>query len=151
MRTFQRVTIIGRVGQDPEIRYLPDGSPVASLSLATDEGYKDKSGEKIERTEWHRVAVFGPLAEVVQKYVTKGDPVLVEGKLRTRKWAAKDGTDRYTTEVVLSGPQATLNLLSPPPQGQGQQAPQRQAPQRTQGKPQQPAPQPELFDDDIPF
>lgn len=97
------VTIVGRLGRDPEIRKLPSGSSVASFSLATTETWKDRhSGEKKERTEWHRCAVFADkLAEAVGKYAHKGDMLLVQGKLQTRKWKSNSGEDRYTTEVVV--------------------------------------------------
>lgn len=102
MASINKVIIIGNLGRDPETRYLPDGGAVTNISVATTEVWKDKSGEKQERTEWHRVAFFGRLAEIAGEYLKKGSPVYVEGSLRTRKWQDKDGQDRYTTEIIAS-------------------------------------------------
>jgi single-strand DNA-binding protein len=102
MASINKVILIGNLGRDPEVRYLPEGGAVANISVATTEVWKDKSGEKQERTEWHRVAFFGRLAEIVGEYLKKGSQVYVEGSLRTRKWQDKDGHDRYTTEIVAS-------------------------------------------------
>jgi single-strand DNA-binding protein len=100
MASLNKVFLIGNVGHDPELRYYPDGTPTVTISLATTESWKDKdSGEKVERTEWSRVVFNRGLAEVVGEYVGKGDPIHVEGKLRTRKWTDKDGVDKYVTEV----------------------------------------------------
>lgn len=108
---LNQVTLIGRLGKDPEIKSFDSGDKVANFSIATSEAWKDKSsGEKKERTEWTNVVVWGPLADVVEKYVSKGDKIFVQGKLQTRKWE-KDGVDRYTTEVVLRGFDAKLLLL----------------------------------------
>lgn len=101
MAGVNKVILIGNLGQDPEIRHLPSGDAVANVSIATAETWKDKQGQKQERTEWHRVVFFGKLAEIVERYLTKGSKVYVEGKLRTRKWQANDGTDRYSTEIVV--------------------------------------------------
>ena len=92
--------IIGNLGRDPEVRYMPDGGAIANISVATTDTWKDKSGEKQERTEWHRVAFFGELAEIAGEYLKKGSQVYVEGSLRTRKWQDKEGKERYTTEIV---------------------------------------------------
>ncbi len=102
MASINKVIIIGNLGRDPETRYLPDGGAVTNISVATTEVWKDKSGEKQERTEWHRVAFFGRLAEIAGEYLKKGSPVYVEGSLRTRKWQDKEGKDRYTTEIIAS-------------------------------------------------
>ncbi|GIW55353.1 MAG: single-stranded DNA-binding protein [Nitrospiraceae bacterium] len=101
MASVNKVILIGNLGRDPEVRYLPDGSPVASFSLATNETWRDKSGEKQERTEWHRCQAWGRLAEIAGEYLKKGSQVYVEGSLRTRKWQDKSGQDRYTTEIVV--------------------------------------------------
>ncbi len=98
MRGVNRVTLLGNIGQDPEVR--GDETKAATVSLATSEVWKDKDGEKQERTEWHRVVFFGPLAGVVGEHVKKGSRLYVEGRLQTRKWQDKDGADRYTTEIV---------------------------------------------------
>ena len=100
MSSVNKVILIGNLGKDPEIRYLPSGDAVANFSVATSENWTDKaSGEKKEQTEWHRVAFFGRTAEVIGQYVKKGSKIYVEGRLQTRKWDDKDGQDRYTTEV----------------------------------------------------
>ena len=109
---MNRATIIGNVGRDPEIRTFQDGGKVANLVIATSEKWKDKdTGERKEATEWHRVAVFGPLAGIVEQYVTKGMKLAIEGQLRTRKWQDQSGQDRYSTEIVLQGPRASLEML----------------------------------------
>jgi len=102
MASVNKVILIGNLGRDPETRYLPDGGAVTNISVATTDTWKDKSGEKQERTEWHRVAFFGRLAEIAGEYLKKGSPVYVEGRLQTRKWQDKDGQDRYTTEIVAN-------------------------------------------------
>lgn len=94
--------LIGRLGADAEVRYMPDGSPVSNMRIATDESYKNQIGEKVERTEWHRIVAFNKLAEIAQAYATKGRLVCVEGKLRTRKWTDEHKIDRYVTEIVAS-------------------------------------------------
>lgn len=110
--SVNKVILIGNCGKDPEIRSMQNGGKVANLSLATSETWKDKgSGERKEKTEWHRVVVFGPLAEIVEKYVKKGSKVYVSGQLSTRKWTDKDGAEKYSTEVVLQGFGAELTLL----------------------------------------
>lgn len=97
-----KVILIGNLGTDPEVRYLPSGSAVANLRIATSESWRDKStGEPQERTEWHRVTLFGKLGEIAGQYLRKGSKVYIEGKLRTRKWQGQDGQDRYTTEIVV--------------------------------------------------
>ena len=98
--SVNKVILVGRVGKDPEVRYMPNGDAAAKFSLATSEKWKDKSGEQQERTEWHNIVVFRRLAEVVGEYVTKGGLLYVEGKLQTRKWQDKEGGDRYSTEVL---------------------------------------------------
>jgi single-strand DNA-binding protein len=100
-RGVNKVIIVGNLGKDPETRYMPSGSAVTNLRIATTEAWKDKqSGEQQERTEWHAVAMFGRLAEIAAEYLRKGSQVYIEGKLRTRKWQDKEGKDRYTTEIV---------------------------------------------------
>jgi single-strand DNA-binding protein len=111
MAGFCKVTAIGNLGKDPEIRYTQAGNPVASFSLACSESWKNKDGEKQERTEWLNVSVFGPVAKVVQEYCSKGKQVYIEGTLRTEEWEDKEGNKRRTTKVVLSGPNTKLVLL----------------------------------------
>ncbi|WP_430317026.1 single-stranded DNA-binding protein [Pseudomonas sp. p1(2021b)] len=147
-RGVNKVILVGTLGQDPEVRYLPNGNAVTSISLATSEQWTDKrSGQKVERTEWHRVVLFGKVAEITGEYARKGSQIYIEGKLQTREWE-KDGIKRYTTEVIVDM-QGTMQLLGGRPQGQpgGQQ--QRQ--QRPAPQPSQQAVPPDTFDDDIPF
>ena len=99
---LNKVTLIGRLGADPEVRYMPSGGAVANITLATNFRWKDKSGEKKESTEWHRVVFFNRLAEIAGEYLKKGGQVYVEGRLQTRKWQAQDGQDRYTTEIIAT-------------------------------------------------
>ncbi|VVE86312.1 single-stranded DNA-binding protein [Pandoraea bronchicola] len=101
MASVNKVILVGNLGADPEVRYLPSGDAVANIRLATTDRYKDKqSGEFKEMTEWHRVSFFGRLAEIVNEYLKKGSSVYIEGRIRTRKYQAQDGTDRYSTEIV---------------------------------------------------
>ena len=109
---INKVILIGHLGQDPEVRYMPNGNAVANFSVATSESWKDKqTGETRDRTEWHRVVVFGKLAEIVGEYVKKGTQVYLEGQLQTRKWQDQSGNDRYTTEVVINAVGGTLQIL----------------------------------------
>jgi len=165
-RGVNKVILVGTCGQDPEVKYLPNGNAVTNLSLATSEQWTDKqTGQKVEKTEWHRVSMFGKVAEIAGEYLRKGSQVYIEGKLQTREWE-KDGIKRYTTEIVVDM-QGTMQLLGGRPQqadqqggnGTQQQAPRQQAPRpqsapQQQSRPQQP-PQPgddfSGFDDDIPF
>lgn len=143
MSNLNRVQLIGRVGKDPEVRYLQNGSAVANLSIATSETWKDKStGEKKESTEWHRCVFFDRTAEVVGEYAKKGTLVYVEGKLKTRKWTDKDGIEKYSTEVHCH----EVKLLSSRQDG-GEQREERPAP-----KPVQKSSAPKFDDsEDIPF
>jgi single-strand DNA-binding protein len=100
MASVNKVILIGNLGADPETRFLPSGDAVANIRIATTENWKDKSGEKQEHTEWHRVSFFGKLAEIAGEYLKKGSPVYIEGRIRTRKWQDKEGQDRYSTEIV---------------------------------------------------
>jgi single-strand DNA-binding protein len=158
-RGVNKVILVGTCGQDPETRYLPNGNAVTNLSLATSEQWTDKqTGQKVERTEWHRVSLFGKVAEIAGEYLRKGSQVYIEGKLQTREWE-KDGIKRYTTEIIVDM-QGTMQLLGGRPErdsSQGQSSEQR--PQRQQQRPsnsqRDPAPQPDphfdSFDDKIPF
>lgn len=102
-RGINKVILIGNVGQDPEVKYMPSGGAVTNISIATSETWKDKNtGQPQERTEWHRVVFFNRLGEIAGEYLRKGSKVYIEGSLRTRKWQAQDGTDRYTTEIVAN-------------------------------------------------
>lgn len=159
-RGVNKVILVGNCGQDPETRYTPDGMAITTLSLATSESWKDKqTGQQQERTEWHRVVLYGRVAEIAGEYVGKGSQVYIEGKLKTRKWE-KDGVERYTTEIVVDL-QGNMQLLGGNRQGAGQgQAPAKGGQQAPRSAPkqrpaQQPAgqqpypPQDDL--DDIPF
>lgn len=114
--SVNKVILIGNVGKDPEIRRTQDGKAICNLSVATSESWRDKSsGERKERTEWHRVVIFNEnLAKVAEQYVKKGSKLYIEGQLQTRKWTDKDGAERYSTEVVLQGFGGTLTLLDKP-------------------------------------
>jgi single-strand DNA-binding protein len=100
MASVNKVILVGNLGKDPEVRYMPSGDAITNISVATTDSWKDKNGEKQEKTEWHRVAFFGKLAEIAGEYLKKGSQVYVEGRLQTRKWQDKEGQDRYTTEIV---------------------------------------------------
>lgn len=143
-RGINKVILVGNLGQDPEVRYMPSGGAVTNIRVATSESWKDKqSGDQQERTEWHSVAFFGRLAEVAGEYLKKGSQVYVEGKLRTRKWQDKQGNDRYTTEVIANEMQM---LGSRGGAGMGAPAQSQAAAAPMSG--------PEVaddFDDDIPF
>jgi len=102
MASVNKVIIIGNLGRDPETRYMPEGGAITNISVATTEKWKDKNGEMQEKTEWHRVAFFGKLAEIAGEYLKKGSQVYVEGRLQTRKWQDKDGQDKYMTEIVAN-------------------------------------------------
>ncbi len=102
MASVNKVILIGNLGKDPETRYMPNGEAVTNITLATTETWKDKSGEKQEKTEWHRVTFYRKLAEIAGEYLKKGRPVYVEGRLETRKWTDKAGVERYTTEIIAS-------------------------------------------------
>ncbi|OFS73916.1 single-stranded DNA-binding protein [Pseudomonas sp. HMSC08G10] len=167
-RGVNKAILVGTCGQDPEVRYLPNGNAVTNISLATSEQWTDKrSGQKVERTEWHRVVLFGKVAEIAGEYARKGSQIYIEGKLRTREWE-KDGIKRYSTEVHVDI-NGTMQLLGGRPDNQGggqqqQRQPQQQRRQRQQpsrqhnynandnyGQQSQQSAPPDNFDDDIPF
>lgn len=110
-RSLNKVQLIGNLGADPEIRATKDGKPVATLSVATSESWNDVQGQKQEKTEWHRVVIFGRMAEVVQQYLRKGSQIFIEGKLQTRKWTDKQGIERYSTEIVSGYPGSQMLML----------------------------------------
>ena len=150
MAGVNKVIILGRLGQDPEVRYMPNGNPVANLSVATSESWKDDQGQKQERTEWHRVVIFGKPADIAGQYLQKGSQVYIEGKLQTRKWQDQQGQDRYATEIVVQGFGGTMQMLDSKQSNNGQannqggyqqQSPQQQARQATSPE----------FDSDLPF
>ncbi|MEQ5135685.1 single-stranded DNA-binding protein [Providencia alcalifaciens] len=150
-RGVNKVILIGHLGNDPEIRYMPAGGAVANLTLATSESWRDKqSGEMREKTEWHRVVIFGKLAEVAGEYLKKGSQVYIEGSLQTRKWQDQSGQDRYTTEVVVNVG-GSMQMLG----GNGGNQTENQQPARQPQQSQQQAPQNEppmdWDDQEIPF
>ncbi|EMH4164393.1 single-stranded DNA-binding protein SSB1 [Pluralibacter gergoviae] len=174
-RGINKVILVGNLGQDPEVRYMPSGGAVTNIRIATSESWRDKaSGEMKEVTEWHTVVLFGKLAEVAGEYLRKGSQVYIEGQLRTRKWQDQSGNDRYSTEIVV-GMNGVMQMLGGRQGGGQQQGGQQQGgwgqPQQPQGgnqfsgggqsRPQQQQPQssapaqsnepPMDFDDDIPF
>ena len=124
---INKMILLGRLGQDPEVRFLPNGDAVANITVATSESWRDKqSGEQKERAEWHKVVVFGKLAEVAGEYLKKGSQVYFEGQLQTRKWQDQNGQDRYSTEVVVQGFNGVMQMLGSKQEGQQQSAPQQQ-------------------------
>ena len=123
-RGINKVILIGNLGADPDIRYMPSGEPVANLSLATSESWKDsQSGELREKTEWHRVVAFRKLAEIIGQYCKKGSKLYIEGRLQTRKWQDQNGQDRYTTEIIADTMQMMDSKPSPAPPPLGEDAP----------------------------
>jgi single-strand DNA-binding protein len=121
MASLNKVMLIGNLGRDPEVRFTPDGSPVASFSIATSEAWTDKNGTRQERTEWHNIVAWNKLADLAKRYLTKGRPVYVEGRIRTREWDDRDGNKRRTTEIVAT--QMVL-LGSRPPGAESSASPQ---------------------------
>lgn len=166
-RGVNKVILVGNLGKDPEVRYMPSGGAVANLTLATSETWRDKAtGENQERTEWHRVVMFGRLGEIAGEYLRKGAKIYVEGKLQTRKWQDQNGQDRYTTEIVANEMQMLDSRGAGQGGGQGQYNQQGGGqynqgggqPQQQQANQNQQAPAPAAmandfgdFDDDIPF
>ena len=151
MAGVNKVIIVGNLGKDPEVRFMPNGGAVANITVATSDSWKDKqTGEQKEKTEWHRVVMFGKLAEIAGEYLKKGSKVYLEGSLQTRKWTNQQGQDQYTTEIVLQGFNGVMQMLDgkssagqsggfQQPQGGGfqQQAPAQQAPAQQGGFAQQ--------------
>lgn len=146
-----KVILVGNLGQDPKVRYLPSGGAVCSMTLATSESWRDKAtGEQKEQTEWHRVVLFGKLAEVAGEYLRKGSQVYIEGQLRTRKWTDQSGVEKYTTEVLVNVG-GTMQMLGGK-QVEGKPAGSSPQQQLTQRQPAQQHNEPPMdFDDDIPF
>lgn len=136
-RGINKVIIVGNLGQDPEVRYTPNGKAIANLSIATSESWKDQQGQMQERTEWHRVAMFGKLAEVAGEYLRKGSQVYIEGKLQTRKWQDQNGQDKYTTEVVVDGFDGKMQMLGGRAGGDAGFGGQKPAPMQQQQQPMQ--------------
>lgn len=152
MRGVNKATLLGNLGGDPEVRYMQDGTAIASFSVATTDKWKDKDGNEQERTEWHAVRAFGRLAEVCGEYLHKGDPVYVEGSIRHRKVTGNDGTDKYFTDIRVDS-NGVIRFLGGKRDGERRTSPPRPQQQRT--APRQSAPEPaaadDFADDDIPF
>ena len=156
MASVNKVIIVGNLGRDPETKYMPNGEAVTNIAVATTESWKDKnSGEKKELTEWHRITFYRKLAEIAGQYLKKGSQVYIEGRLQTRKWQDKDGSDRYTTEIIAD----TMQMLGSrqggdsdaAPAQQRQSAPQQQRAPAAGNQQSRPAPAYSDMDDDIPF
>jgi single-strand DNA-binding protein len=151
MASVNKVILIGNLGKDPETRYLPSGDAVTNITVATTDTWKDKSGEKQEHTEWHRVAFFGRLAEIAGEYLKKGSPVYVEGRIRTRKWQDKEGQDKYSTEIVAD----RMQLLGGRGGGSAESAAREPAAAASGGAKAKPSKKDgggfDEMDDDIPF
>ena len=153
-RGVNKVILVGNVGNDPEVRYMPNGNAVANISLATSDSWKDKtSGEQQEKTEWHRVVFFNRLAEIVEQYVKKGSKLYVEGRLQTRSWE-QEGVKRYSTEIVASEMQMLDGRAGPQEMNDNAFGQSQRSPEPSQSEGQSKAAQPanfDNFDDDIPF
>ena len=155
MAGINKVILVGNLGAKPEIKYASNGNAISNLSIATSESWTDKNtGQKQERTEWHRVSLFGKVAEIAGQYLDKGSKVYVEGKLQTRKWQDQSGQDRYTTEVVISGFNGTLQMLDRRDDMNSSLSSQQSQPQ-SQSTPESAQAitpvSPDEFEDDIPF
>ena len=151
MAGINKVILVGNLGAKPEVKYASNGNAISNLSVATSESWTDKStGQKQERTEWHRVSLFGKLAEIAGQYLDKGSKVYVEGKLQTRKWQDQNGQDRYTTEVVVSGFNGTLQMLDRRDDSSSS-APSNDVTEKSQTKPSITPVSKDEFEDDIPF
>ena len=151
MAGINKVILVGNLGAKPEVKYASNGNAISNLSVATSESWTDKStGQKQERTEWHRVSLFGKLAEIAGQYLDKGSKVYVEGKLQTRKWQDKNGQDRYTTEVVVSGFNGTLQMLDRRDDSSSS-PPSEDVTAKDQAEPSITPVSKDEFEDDIPF
>jgi len=151
MAGINKVILVGNLGAKPEVKYASNGNAISNLSVATSESWTDKStGQKQERTEWHRVSLFGKLAEIAGQYLDKGSKVYVEGKLQTRKWQDQNGQDRYTTEVVVSGFNGTLQMLDRRDDSSSS-TPNEDVTKKAQAEPSITPVSKDEFEDDIPF
>ena len=149
MASVNKVILVGNLGKDPEVRYMPNGDAVANFSIATTDTWKDKNGMRQERTEWHNISMYRRLAEIAGEYLKKGSSVYVEGRLQTRKWQDKNGQDRYTTEIICD----QMQMLGGKGGGEGKREEYDDSPPPppVHRAPQQAASRPEDMDDDIPF
>lgn len=146
MASVNKVILIGNLGRDPEIRYTQSGEPIANFSLATSESWNDRNGQRQERTEWHRVEVFGKTAQVVRDYLSKGRQVYLEGMVRYEEWTDKDGNKRNTTRIRVSGPNSRLVMLGSRADGGSRRGPEAAEPASAP-----PADDYKASDDDVPF
>ena len=151
---LNQVTLIGNVGQDPEVRYGGNGNAITNVSLATNEGYKDKEGNKVDKTSWHRLVFFGKLAEIVGEYVRKGSQIAVVGKIDYNKWTDKEGVEKYTTQIICD----TMKMIGKNPnagQGEGSGQKKERYDQKEERRQEKAAPAgkgaQQGFDEDIPF
>jgi len=144
--SVNKVILVGHLGKDPETRYMPNGEAVANFSIATSETWKDKQGEKQEKTEWHNIVAYKKLAEIVEKYVKKGSLIYVEGRITTEKWQDKEGKDRYTTKIVAN----EMKMLGGKPSGDQDKPAASEKPAAAQQEPRK-VTNFDNFDDDIPF
>ncbi len=159
MASVNKVILVGNLGRDPEMRFMPNGEAVCNFSIATTDSWKDKSGQKQERTEWHNIVIYRKLAEIAGEYLKKGRPVYIEGRLQTRKWQTKEGQDRYTTEIIadqmqmLGGREGGGASSSYDSMDEDQSRPQQSARPAQSAPAQQPASGGDFdaFEDDIPF
>lgn len=147
MASVNKVTIIGNLGKDPELKFMPNGDAVCNFSVATTDTWKDKDGAKQERTEWHNIVMYRKIAEIAGEYLKQGSSVYLEGRLQTRKWQTKEGQDRYTTEIVADSMQM-LGKKSDSEQGNGNESQQKHSEQKSNGYQKQPI---DEIDDDVPF
>ena len=151
MAGINKVILVGNLGAKPEVKYASNGNAISNLSVATSESWTDKStGQKQERTEWHRVSLYGKLAEIAGQYLDKGSKVYVEGKLQTRKWQDQSGQDRYTTEIVVSGFNGTLQMLDRR-EDSSSEAPTDDVTEKSKQEPSITPVSKDEFEDDIPF
>jgi len=149
--SINKVILIGRVGQAPEIRYTSSGTPVAHFSIATDESFKNRSGEQQQHTEWHRIVAWNRLAEICGEYLTKGKQVYIEGSIRSNQWEDKSGSKRTTYEIIANTMKMLGSRSDAEREASGTSRPAAQAPEDNYGAPPDPAADGEITDDDIPF
>ena len=166
MASVNKVILLGNLGRDPEVRYMPSGEPVANITIATSSRYKNKAGEMVDETEWHRVTFFGRLAEIASQYLKKGNPVYVEGRIKTRKYTDKDGIEKYATDIIANemqmlggregmgepaGDEGSYDSAPRRPAPAPAPRPAASAPAARQAPPPRPASGFDDMDDDIPF
>ena len=153
MPSVNKVILLGNLGRDPEVRFMPNGEAVCNFSIATTDSWKDKAGEKQERTEWHNIVMYRKLAEIAGEYLKKGRPVYIEGRLQTRKWQTKEGQDRYSTEIIADNMQMLGGKDSSPASNNNNQEFNQTTPraEKSESTPTPAASSFDEFEDDIPF